>query len=286
MWYGRAATRKRGPFRRLGMRVTAGACHVQVTCALAGLLIVAWSGCGLGSGASHGRQGGGGGPAYSKAYPVSFDSSVSYVQALRELTDAGYQPTVACGTQADVAAGQVIEGLRWQPAGQRDRFDREHRLFVGYTPLAAPGPDPWTTLATLPGVTGVNQQVALMCPNSAAGPANATPLAGTPTVFTQFELGTVPYARATFAASINYDTALAAISDLGVRLGDYCYETGLEAFNHGQTPWKPMGQESAFAASHTLIVAPAPLTTAHTWLDQLGALPTVTSVQANYTPAC
>jgi hypothetical protein len=47
-----------------------------------------------------------------------------------------------------------------------------------------------------------------------------------------------------------------------------------------------MGQESVFASSYTLVVAPEPLTTVHTWLDQLRALPTVTSVQANYIPAC
>jgi hypothetical protein len=53
--------------------------------AFACLLLVALMGCGLGSGASHGRQGGGGGPAYSSAYPVSFASSVTYEQALREV---------------------------------------------------------------------------------------------------------------------------------------------------------------------------------------------------------
>lgn len=71
-----------------------------------------------------------------------------------------------------------------------------------------------------------------------------------------------------------------------MRLGDYCYETGLEAFNHSKAPWQPMGQESSFASTHALTVAPLPLTTAHTWLAQLSALPNVTSVQANYTPAC
>jgi hypothetical protein len=53
--------------------------------ALVYLLLVALTGCGLGSGASHGRQGGGGAPAYSSAYPVSFASSVTYEQALREV---------------------------------------------------------------------------------------------------------------------------------------------------------------------------------------------------------
>ena len=59
-----------------------------------------------------------------------------------------------------------------------------------------------------------------------------------------------------------------------------------EVFNHGSAPWHSMGQESVFASSYTLVVANEPLTTAHTWLDQLRALPTVTSVQANYIPAC
>jgi hypothetical protein len=52
--------------------------------ALVYLLLVALTGCGLGSGASYGRQGGGA-PASSSAYPVSFASSVTYEQALREV---------------------------------------------------------------------------------------------------------------------------------------------------------------------------------------------------------
>lgn len=211
---------------------------------------------------------------------------MSYEQALRELTDAGYQPTVACGFQSDISAGQVIEGLRWQPAGQRDRFNHDHVMFVLNTPLAAPGPNPWANLDTLPGVITENQHTTVTCPSLETGPTNITPQPGVTTVFIPSELASPSYARVSFATTVDYDAALLEVTDLGVRLGDYCYETGLAASNHGKTLWHPMGQEGEYASSHTLTLAPMALTTAHTWLDQLGAILGVTGVQANYTPTC
>lgn len=248
------------------------------------ILLFALLGCGLGSDATN-TACMCGAPSIGVA-ALEFSATTSYQQALREVTDIGYQPTVQCGFAGDVAAGRVIEGLVWKPAGQLDRFNRTHVLWVVRTALASTGADESSILNTLDGVIQTTWQETMYCSNPDTRPADVAPTSSTPTVFTSSELNPVPYARVTFAPSVDYDTALAAISDLGVRLGDYCYETGLEAFNHGKAPWQPMGQESSFASTHTLTIAATPLTTALTWLDQLSALPGVTGIQPNYTPTC
>ncbi|HEY7346707.1 MAG TPA: hypothetical protein VH599_00215 [Ktedonobacterales bacterium] len=56
----------------------------------------------------------------------------------------------------------------------------------------------------------------------------------------------------TFATTISYETALAEITDLGLRLESLCYEG---AVNDGAHPtWYPMGQRDFFTESHTLVI--------------------------------
>ena len=97
------------------------------------------------------------------------------------------------------------------------------------------------------------------------------------------QIGT--YARVTFAPSVDYDTALYDISNLGLRLANPCYEYSLLPKHQPQT-WLPMGQEITFHASNVLVVAPAPLVSAVTWRDQLRTLPDVTATDTSYHPAC
>lgn len=166
---------------------------------LAGLiLLLALFGCGLGDGASTACMCGT--PSIGVA-AIEFSSSVSYGQALREVTDIGYQPTVQCGFAEDVAAGQVLRGITWQPVGQRDRFNKTHVLFVVSTALAPTGADRFSILNTLQGVIRTTGQQTTYCGNPDARPSDVTPTTGTPTVFTLSELSTVPYARVTFAST-------------------------------------------------------------------------------------
>jgi hypothetical protein len=231
---------------------------------------------------------------------------MSYTQALRAITDLGLQPTVACGYKADVDAGRVIRintGLGWQPAGQRDQFEREHRLFVATTPLAA---SDWS--ARLEAVPGVLPKIPLsmvsqpiyclnadmrssdvsLTPGTPAGSTDASPTPSTPLVLTSDQVQDGLYARVVFGSFTDYATALAEVSNLGVRLADPCYEQlqfRLQSQSKEPT-WHAMGQEASFAASHALIVAPAPLTTATSWASQLRALTTVSDVAIPYVRAC
>jgi hypothetical protein len=92
-----------------------------------------------------------------------------------------------------------------------------------------------------------------------------TPTAGTPQLWTaadEWFSTTV-----TFAAPLdNYDAALYTISNLGLALDAVCHSPA------------PEGQESAFAATHTLTVQDAIGVTSTTWLQQLRATTGVVSV--------
>ncbi len=74
------------------------------------------------------------GPIWYESSPVQFDASVSYDVALQELTNLGFQPEAYCGFRSDVGAGWVITGAVWKPAGQRDVFASDQRIFCrGHT---------------------------------------------------------------------------------------------------------------------------------------------------------
>lgn len=220
------------------------------------------------------------------AFPITFAQSVSYAQALQGVTDLGLQPAVYCGYKADVAAGRVITGLRWQPAGQLNRFSQEHRLFVAATPLAAAD---WSSrVGVLPGVQRNEGAQPTYCPDAVASSSATTPSPNNPVVFTYTQLQHISYGRVEFASATDYSTALYEVSNLGLRLADPCYEKEQAQLQLQQKtpPWHPMGQEASFAASHVLVVAPAPLTAATTWAAQLRALPDSVNVETPYVPTC
>lgn len=123
-------------------------------------------------------------------------------------------------------------------------------------PLA---PNDWLQrLAALPDVTQVDDALDT-CPELLG--IGSTPGAGS--YLDPSSLKTPTYLHVTFAAGMDYAQAVTTVSDLGFRLADPCYE------QTKPTPaWHPMGQESSYAASHSLTLA---LTDANAtlWRQQL-----------------
>ncbi len=219
------------------------------------------------------------------AVPVLFDASVSYADALRGMTDLGVQPAVFCGYPSDVAAGKVIES-KWLPAGQRDRFQQEHRMWVVQTITG----QEWLKIYKLSGFHTDSSSQNYGCSDGHAN-AGPPPPKVAPDVLTlnpadnQVLEPLGIYAYVTFAAGVDYDTALYDVSNLGLRLADPCYEQSLLPHQHPQQ-WHPMGQEITFSYSHALVVAPVPLVSAVTWRDQLHKLPDVASSDTSYHAVC
>jgi len=236
------------------------------------------------------------GPSFPISCYVTFAPTVSYSQALRAVTDLGLQPILLCSPITSVQSnGQQVDAhVQWQPVGQRDAFQQSHGLVIDPTLLADPlGPHYWQTrLRDAPTVVALHDawaenevsggggaistlpHVALNDITSAKGSATYTcppPIVATsvtpttPMLLTSGEAGA--YARVSFAPTVNYDMALYAITNLGLRLADPCYETAL-LDPHSQTlPIEHQGQETGFATFHTLTVATSPAAST-LWLQQ------------------
>src|SRR5579885_1762218 len=221
----------------------------------------------------------------SASFAVFFASSVSYAQALRELTNLGLVPALYCGTSSN-------EGLEeWQPMGQRDAFLRNHLLFIWPGYLTAPT-DWRQRLQTLPDVRDVRDGFAQHPWDNGTQPADlamyqcppgagSTPTSNAPVVL---NAANVSYVAVTFAKpGETYDTALSLMVNLGLQLTDPCYVRSSE---QGATPpWHPMSQEDSFAAtSHLIVLAYSGITSAQ-WQELLRASPGVTSAEV-FTPQC
>jgi hypothetical protein len=189
------------------------------------------------------------------SFPLYFDPSVSYDDALRAVSDLGLQPSVECGYEGDLKAGRVITHLQWQPAGQRAFYLSEHRLLVALTPLT---PTNWTErLKRVPGWVANNTperaSQPLSCPTGDTGwgadssrfrqasPTLSENSDSAPTVMTYPQAASSPTARVVFAPSTTYDEALYEISDPGLRLADSCYERAQAANYATPTPWPGAG---------------------------------------------
>jgi hypothetical protein len=237
-------------------------------------------------------------------FPVRFAPSVSYDEALRAVTDLGLQPSVACGFEADVKAGRVISGMQWQPAGQKDIFSIEHRLFVTITPLTAPD---WSTrLSRVHGFTQNSQEQLsqpLYCPDLSIGGATYPTVSATstsvsstsldtpqpayaPMVLTYAQAISSPNALVVFTPSSTYAEALYTISNLGLRLADPCYEHGHSRNQPTSAPWPGGGQEDRYSVSHELIVAVAPLASPIHWDQMLSSNVGVARVTVPFTISC
>jgi len=201
-------------------------------------------------------------PPDSSSLVVSFTSATSYAQALRLITDVGLQPGINCGS---FQGGQRRVG--WQPMGQREAFAQTHQMIVW---LAGAPVDWGERLEASPDVLMV-QAGSPEYPTSGARPSppaglvpyscppsidSLTPSPGTPVALGVSEIGLNPYIHVTFASPLaTYDAALYVVSDLGLRLADPCFEAAyIRADSAHKPPWRPRGQENAFAATQQLML--------------------------------
>ncbi len=232
-------------------------------------VLVALSACGAGSTGSIYGPGVDLGPQ-----TITFAPSITYAQALRAVTDLGLQPALNCD-----------EG--WEYNGQRDQFASTHTLVVvqSYASLA---PDWGPRLEANPGVVSIHDaQEAPPAGTPEPTYANAAwYVCPTPAVdvseLTSAEAGA--YAQVVFDAAQTYDDALYTVSNLGLQLVDPCYEQALLAQKSPQ--WHPMGQETSFAAMHSLVVETRTGITPATWQQQLSATQGVSQVITPYTATC
>ena len=185
---------------------------------------------------------------------VQFNPSVSYVEALRAITDLGLTTAVSC----------TLPGMVWQPVSEKAFYPV---LLVVATPAAPLG---WMApLAKIRGVQNVQPNPVYNCPLFDPTPTAANLPAYLP------DSAPRTVARLTFAAGTSYDDALGAILNLGLRLADPCYER-LPA--GAPVAWHPMGQEAAFAQQHSLLVATTALSST-LWQQQARAAPGVTRAE-------
>ncbi len=234
-------------------------------------LLVAIAGCGTSSS-----------PGPAEGATVSF--STSYEDALHAITDLGLQPAASvCGSGiGDYGSnGTVYRGPWWQPVGAEIAFDAENGTVVVWpTPLAALNwPD---RLRSAPGATIDTiylQGTPFNCPGREV---EGTPPPGASKFVAPDQLDV--YGRLAFASqSQRYEAALSAVTNLGLRLADPCYE---QAKARGTAPtWHSMGQEGSFANTTALVVAPTAAASAN-WQAQARALPGALALDAPYTPPC
>jgi hypothetical protein len=196
---------------------------------------------------------------------VIFAPSISYEQALRIVTNLGLQPALECGIVQ--LTPNVLPSPQWQPMGQKDTFLKDHRLLVQFT--ASTPDDVSLRLQATPGVKIEAHEL-----DTCNAVVYGTPLPGTDLYGTA-----LAYVHVTFAHSVNYDTALYTISNLGLALADLCYEH--EKYDLHQTPtWHPMSQEKSFISTHTLIVETTK-DTSSLWQQQLRASPGVNTMTSS-----
>lgn len=205
--------------------------------------------------------------------------SVTYSVALRAITDLGLVPAASvCGSGIRY---ESASGTWWQPVGAEAAFDTSGGQIVLWpTPLAAPD---WPNRLSSVGahlITIYPHDTPFNCPSprtlQGAPPADASHFV------TADQLGT--YAHVTFSSGAEtYDAALNAVTDLGLRLADPCYE---RAQARGAVPaWHTMGQESGYAGSAALVVAPTSQASAN-WQNQIQALAGVVSTQVPFSAQC
>ncbi len=242
---------------------------------------------------------------------VTFAPAVTYAQALRMLTDVGIQPTLSCHQlyATDDSTTDDAAGLAplWEPSAQRTFFAQWHTLVVLPTPLAVNVATArrWTDQLSyyLPGVAALRQAAPAVdsrgspifstTPRLYAGvnfarygavgytcPPLAPKAGASPTLLTTDD---TTYARISFSDaflhSVTYDTALYEIVNLGLRLADPCYETGIGT-NFRVNPSASIdqqGQEGGYAKTHSLIVATT-LASSTQWQSQARAIGGVTGL--------
>ncbi len=214
-------------------------------------------------------------PAYSlsRAYPsaeVRFRPAVTYLAALQAVTDLGLQPLSSC-------LGAAGSQTPWKSTSQESSFDSQDGrgdLQVTVTPLT---PADWLQRLIAASSVTLVYDGPIYCPNISG---DLTPIPGR-LYFLGYNAQTV-YLRVTFseASQTSYLQRLEAISNLGFRLADPCFE---KQQPHGA--WHAVSQQSSFATSGQFVLATTEANSP-AWLSQLRATDGVTQVAAPYTPAC
>lgn len=207
---------------------------------------------------------------------MTFAPSVSYEKALRFVTEIGLQPALDCGIDVRMVTPAPGKGIvpqqLWEPVGQRESYLSQHQLLID---TATPSADWWKRLHTSSEVHSVGflEPSKYTCKSVTYGvPSAKTAIPLTASVAAQ-------YARITFNAQESYDNALYTISNEGLRLADPCYD---QANLKGQNPsWHYMGQEKAFATTHTLTVATSKKITSNLWQEHLKTLPAILFLNGN-----
>jgi hypothetical protein len=209
------------------------------------------------------------GQELSASAAIEFDSGISYSTALRTITDLGLElADLPCPNGTEFIAGTPTRWQIWSPLAHPDDFTGNAAFIAFATPLA---PTDWLhAIVAAPGVKDVRTDLSYNCPADVL----ATPPSGT--LLTLGVSQPPAYARLIFGAGVSYDAALLAVSNLGLRLADPCREQVLAA-GHGY-PWQPAGQESAYAATHALMLASSEAASAQ-WQTQARALSGVTAVE-------
>jgi hypothetical protein len=191
---------------------------------------------------------------------ITFKPGTTFTEALLAVTNLGLKTDVLCSftwTNLDTLEAS---------------FPRSHTLLVDAT--AASAPSWYDRLKWLPEVASLQANVFANCPMEPVNPPG-------PKFLNQQQAGT--YVKATFSSSTTYNTVLEGVDGLGFRLASPCYE---QARARGDKPtWQPMSQESAFAGTHSLILATT-AKNATIWLQQLQAMTGVQTVNASYTASC
>jgi hypothetical protein len=203
-------------------------------------------------------------PVLSAAF--EFNSSISFANALRFVTDLGLQPAASC----------ALRGSAWEPVFPKldavvagDSFG----MYVTATTTSAPA---WLDrLKANSDVRDVQANPVFSCPFIQVAPPKV------PSYLSQKQAGT--YVSVTFSDSAGYDTALSGITRLGFRLANPCYE---QARAQGKKPtWTSMSQEHTFASVHTLLLATT-IMNATNWQEQIKTTQGVTKEAISPSIAC
>jgi outer membrane protein assembly factor BamB len=179
------------------------------------------------------------GPPVYSAF-VTFTRSTSYDRAIQIVSDLGLKTFADCNVE-------------WVPEDGKTYYASSHLFTVAANANSAPL---WLDrLKAMPEVAQAQAEGMHGCTNDPGGPIQR---------LSESQAGT--YLQVSFSGSIAYTKAWESLNTLGFRLANPCYE---KARAQGQKPtWHPMGEESSFGKTHTLVLATTRFN-ATTWRQQL-----------------
>jgi hypothetical protein len=195
---------------------------------------------------------------------ATFTKGTTFQAALRLVTDMGLLPIAPCRENTETTP-TVGDQLPWKPQSQGDTFLIAHQLVLSPTVLTPRG---WySQIITIPSV-----QFTIKDPQFACSSYNSyIPTNTNATFLPSQQVG--HYAIVTFLASLDaYETALAIIINLGLRLANPCYETNQSSSLDGA------GQYPDYTNQHKLVIATTDRAST-LWIQQLEDNGAVLNVQ-------